>query len=403
MFKHTAALFAFSAILWSPAQAEMTGATRIGVLNDMSSVYSDFQGPGSVVAAQMAAEEFAKQSKRKVEILSADHQNKPDIGAEAARRWFDTEGVDMIVDVPNSAVALAVADIARDKNKVFIGSGAGTALLTGAKCSPNTVHWTYDTWAMGHGVARGLLAQGGKTWFFVTADYAFGEDLQKQASEEVLAESGQVLGSVRHPIGTSDFSSFLLQAQASRARVVGLANAGGDTVNSIKQADEFNLGAQQKIVALIFDLQSVPALGLKTAQGITALNAFYWDLNDQSRAWSKRYQERHPKKDMPNHMQAGVYSATLAYLRAVDKVGSPTDGRAVVAAMKQSPVDDALFGHVTIRSDGRAVHPMYLLQVKTPDEAKDKWDVFKVTATIPAEQAFRPLGDGGCPLVPKQN
>jgi branched-chain amino acid transport system substrate-binding protein len=403
MFKHTAALFAFSAILWSPAQAEMTGATRIGVLNDMSSVYSDFQGPGSVVAAQMAAEEFAKQSKRKVEILSADHQNKPDIGAEAARRWFDTEGVDMIVDVPNSAVALAVADIARDKNKVFIGSGAGTALLTGAKCSPNTVHWTYDTWAMGHGVARGLLAQGGKTWFFVTADYAFGEDLQKQASEEVLAESGQVLGSVRHPIGTSDFSSFLLQAQASRARVVGLANAGGDTVNSIKQAGEFNLGAQQKIVALIFDLQSVPALGLKTAQGITALNAFYWDLNDQSRAWSKRYQERHPKKDMPNHMQAGVYSATLAYLRAVDKVGSPTDGRAVVAAMKQSPVDDALFGHVTIRPDGRAVHPMYLLQVKTPDEAKDKWDVFKLTATIPAEQAFRPLGDGGCPLVPKQN
>jgi len=403
MFKHTAALFAFSAILWSPAQAEMTGATRIGVLNDMSSVYSDFQGPGSVVAAQMAAEEFAKQSKRKVEILSADHQNKPDIGAEAARRWFDTEGVDMIVDVPNSAVALAVADIARDKNKVFIGSGAGTALLTGAKCSPNTVHWTYDTWAMGHGVARGLLAQGGKTWFFVTADYAFGEDLQKQASEEVLAESGQVLGSVRHPIGTSDFSSFLLQAQASRARVVGLANAGGDTVNSIKQAGEFNLGAQQKTVALIFDLQSVPALGLKTAQGITALNAFYWDLNDQSRAWSKRYQERHPKKDMPNHMQAGVYSATLAYLRAVDKVGSPTDGRAVVAAMKQSPVDDALFGHVTIRPDGRAVHPMYLLQVKTPDEAKDKWDVFKVTATIPAEQAFRPLGDGGCPLVPKQN
>jgi len=256
---------------------------------------------------------------------------------------------------------------------------------------------------MGHGVARGLLAQGGKTWFFLTADYAFGEDLQKQASEEVLAESGQVLGSVRHPIGTSDFSSFLLQAQASRAQVVGLANAGGDTVNSIKQAGEFNLGAQQKIVALIFDLQSVPALGLKTAQGITALNAFYWDLNDQSRAWSKRYQERHPKKDMPNHMQAGVYSATLAYLRAVDKVGSPTDGRAVVAAMKQSPVDDALFGHVTIRPDGRAVHPMYLLQVKTPDEAKDKWDVFKVTATIPAEQAFRPLGDGGCPLVPKQN
>jgi branched-chain amino acid transport system substrate-binding protein len=231
-----------------------------------------------VVAAQMAAEEFAKHSKRKVEILSADHQNKPDIGAEIARRWFDVEGVDMIIDVPNSAVALAVADIARDKNKVFIGSGAGTALLTGAKCSPNTVHWTYDTWSMGHGVARGLLQQGGKTWFFVTADYAFGDDLQKQASEEVLAEGGQVLGSVRHPLGTNDFSSFLLQAQASRAQVVGLANAGGDTVNTIKQAGEFNLGAQQKIVALIFDLQSVPALGLKTAQGIAALNAFIGTL-----------------------------------------------------------------------------------------------------------------------------
>jgi len=388
--------------MWSPAQAEMNGATRIGVLNDMSSVYSDFQGPGSVVAAQMAAEEFARQSKRKVEILSADHQNKPDIGAEIARRWFDVEGVDMIIDVPNSAVALAVADIARDKNKVFIGSGAGTALLTGAKCSPNTVHWTYDTWAMGHGVARGLLQQGGKTWFFVTADYAFGDDLQKQATEEVLAEGGQVLGSVRHPLGTSDFSSFLLQAQASHAQVIGLANAGGDTVNSIKQAGEFNLGAQQKIVGLIFDLQSVPALGLQTAQGITALNAFYWDLNDQTRAWSKRYQERHPKKDMPNHMQAGVYSAAMDYLRAVDKVGSPSDGRAVVAEMKQSPVDDPLFGHVVIRQDGRAVHSMYLLQVKTPSESKDKWDVFKVTTAIPAEQAFRPLTQGGCPLVPKQ-
>jgi branched-chain amino acid transport system substrate-binding protein len=375
-------------MMWSPANAEMNGATRIGVLNDMSSVYSDFQGPGSVVAAQMAAEEFGKQSKRKVEILSADHQNKPDIGAEIARRWFDVEGVDMIIDVPNSAVALAVADIARDKNKVFIGSGAGTA-----------VH----TWAMGHGVARGLLQQGGKTWFFITADYAFGDDLQKQASEEVLAGGGQVLGSVRHPLGTSDFSSFLLQAQASRAQVVGLANAGGDTVNTIKQAGEFNLSAQQKIVALIFDLQAVPALGLKTAQGITALNAFYWDLNDQTRAWSKQYQERHPKKDMPNHMQAGVYSATMDYLNAVDKVGSPGDGRAVVAAMKESPIDDPLFGHVVIRPDGRAVHSMYLLQVKSPDESKDKWDVFKVTATIPAEQAFRPLDHGGCPLVPKQN
>ncbi len=391
------------AVLCGPAGAENNGVLRIGVLNDMSSVYSDFQGPGSVIAAQLAAEDFAKQSKRKVEILSADHQNKPDIGAEVARRWFDVDGVDMIIDVPNSAVAFAVADIARDKNKVFIGSGAGSALLTGAKCSPNTVHWTYDTWAMGHGVARGLLQQGGKTWFFISADYAFGADLQKQASDEVLADGGQVLGNVRHPLGTSDFSSFLLQAQASGAQVIGLANAGGDTVNAIKQAAEFNLAAKQKIVALIFDLQSVPALGLQAAEGITALNAFYWDLNDQTRAWSMRYQERHPKKEMPNHMQAGVYSATMDYLKAVDKVGSPADGRAVVAEMKATPVDDPLFGHVTIRQDGRALHPMYLLQVKTPAESKSQWDVFKLTATIPADQAFRPLEEGGCALVSKQN
>jgi branched-chain amino acid transport system substrate-binding protein len=391
------------AVLCGPASAENNGVLRIGVLNDMSSVYSDFQGPGSVIAAQLAAEDFAKQSKRKVEILSADHQNKPDIGAEIARRWFDVDGVDMIIDVPNSAVAFAVADIARDKNKVFIGSGAGSALLTGAKCSPNTVHWTYDTWAMGHGVARGLLQQGGKTWFFISADYAFGADLQKQASDEVLADGGQVLGNVRHPLGTSDFSSFLLQAQASGAQVIGLANAGGDTVNAIKQAAEFNLAAKQKIVALIFDLQSVPALGLQAAEGITALNAFYWDLNDQTRAWSTRYRERHPKKEMPNHMQAGVYSATMDYLRAVDKVGSPADGRAVVAEMKATPVDDPLFGHVTIRQDGRALHPMYLLQVKAPAESKSQWDVFKLTATIPADQAFRPLEEGGCALVSKQN
>ncbi len=403
MFKAGLLSAVLAAALCGPAAAENNGVLRIGVLNDMSSVYADFQGPGSVVAAKLAAEDFAKGSKRKVEILSADHQNKPDIGAEIARRWFDVDGVDMIIDVPNSAVALAVADIAREKNKVFIGSGAGSALLTGAKCSPNTVHWTYDTWAMGHGVARALMQQGNKTWFFVSADYAFGADLQKQASDEVLAEGGKVLGNVRHPLGTNDFSSFLLQAQASGAQVIALANAGGDTVNAIKQAAEFNLGAKQKIVALIFDLQSVPALGLQAAQGITALNAFYWDMNDQTRAWSKRYQEHHPQKEMPNHMQAGVYSATMDYLRAVDKVGSPADGRAVVDAMKATPVDDPLFGHVTIRQDGRAVHPMYLLQVKTPAESKGTWDVFKLVATVPADQAFRPLNEGGCPLVSKQN
>jgi len=384
-----------------PAFAEMNGTVRIGVLNDMSSVYADFQGPGSVLAAQMAVEDFAKTSKRKVEVLSADHQNKPDVGSAIARRWIDTEGVDVLVDLPNSAVALAVSDIATEKNKVAIGSGAGTAALTGAKCSPNFVHWTYDTWANGHALARGVLDAGSKSWFFVTADYAFGHDLEKQASDEVTRSGGTIRGSVRHPLGTPDFSSFILQAQASKADVVAFANAGGDTVNAIKQAADFDVGANQKIVALIFDLQGVPALGLKTAQGLLALNGWYWDMNDQTRAWSKRYQERHPKKMMPNHMQAGVYSAVLHYLKAVDKVDSSTDGKVVVAAMKSMPTDDPVFGKGTIREDGRHMHPMYLLQVKSPAESKSEWDVFKIAATIPAEKAFRPLAEGGCPLVKK--
>ena len=392
-----------TALMIVPAMAEMGGAVRIGVLNDMSSVYADFQGPGSVIAAQLALEDFAKQSKRKVEVVSADHLNKPDVGSAIARRWFEVDGVDMIMDVPNSAVALAVADIAREKNKVMIGSGAGTALLTGAKCSPNTVHWTYDTWALGHGLARGVLQQGGKTWFFITADYAFGHDLEKQATDEVLAGGGKVIGGVRHPIGTNDFSSFLLQAQSSGAQVVALANAGGDTVNTIKQAGEFKIREKQRLVALIFDLQGVPAIGLQAAQGLTAINAFYWNMNDETREWSRRYQERHPKKQMPNHMQAGVYSGTLHYLKAVEKIGSASDGRAVVAAMKSIPTDDPLFGHGSIREDGRHIHPMYLLEVKTPAESKGEWDVFKIAATIPADKAFRPLNEGECPLVLKRN
>ena len=399
MLQFTRLTAVIAALVATPAYAESNGVLRIGVLNDMSSVYADFQGPGSVIAAQMAIEDFAKQSKRKVEVVSADHQNKPDVGAGIARRWLDVEGVDMIVDLPNSAVALAVGEIVREKNKVAIGSGAGTALLTGARCSPNFVHWTYDTWANGHALARGVLEAGGKTWFFVTADYAFGQDLEKQASDEVRESGGKIIGNVRHPLGASDFSSYLLQAQASSAEVVALANAGGDTTNSVKQAAEFKIGAKQKIVSLIFDLQSVPALGLNTAQGLVGINAFYWDMNDQTRAWSKRFQERHPKKMMPNHMHAGVYAAVLHYLKAVDKVGSPSDGAAVVAAMKAMPTDDPLFGKGTIRADGRKIHPMYLLQVKTPTESKSEWDVFKVIGTIPADKAFRPLNEGGCPLV----
>jgi len=372
---------------------------RIGVLNDMSSVYSDFQGPGSVVAAQLAVEDYAKISGRKVEIVSADHQNKPDVGAAIARKWFDVDGVDMIVDVPNSAVALAVSDIVKDKNKVLIGSGAGTALLTGAKCSPNTVHWTYDTWSYGHSVARAILSEGARNWYFVTADYAFGHDLEKQASDEITAGGGKVLGAVRHPIGTSDFSSFLIQAQASGADVVAFANAGGDTTNSLKQAAEFGLGKKQKLAALIFGLQNVPPLGLEATQGLLTAFPFYWDMNQGTRDWSLRFQQRHPKKMMPNDMHAGVYAGIMHYLKAVDRVGSPQDGKAVVDAMKAMPTDDPLFGKGTIREDGRKMHPMYLMQVKSPSESKGDWDYFKIVAKIDADKAFRPLADGGCPLV----
>lgn len=389
----------FGVLAAAPALAEQNGTLRIGVMNDMSSVYSDFQGPGSVLAAQMAVGEFNKTSKRKVEVISADHQNKPDIGAAIARRWFDTEGVDVVVDLPNSAVALAVSDIGREKNKVVIGSGAGTALLTGAKCSPNFVHWTYDTWAFGHGTAKGVLAQGAKTFFFITADYAFGHDLEKQATDEINASGGKIVGSIRLPLGTNDFSSALLQAQASKADVILLANAGGDTVNTIKQAADFRIGEKQKVVALIFDLQSVPAIGLQTAQGLGAINAWYWDQSDGARDFAKRYAARHNKKMYPNHMQAGVYSATLAYLKAVDKVGSPTDGKKVVDAMKATPANEPVYGKVEIRPDGRAVHPLVLLQVKSPAESKGDWDLFKIVNTIPADKAFRPLNEGGCPLV----
>jgi branched-chain amino acid transport system substrate-binding protein len=392
----------FSAVLIAficvPARAGNDGTIRIGVLNDMSSVYADFQGPGSVIAAQLAAEDFARESKRKIEILSADHQNKPDIGANIAREWLDTKDVDIIVDVPNSAVALAVNDIVREKNRVLIASGAGTALLTSAKCSPNTVHWTYDTWAYGHGLGRAVSEQGGKTWFFVTADYAFGHDLEKQASDEVIARGGQVLGAVRHPLATNDFSSFLLQAQSSGAQVVAFANAGGDLTNSLKQAAEFGLVPKQRMVGLVFGVTNIPALGLKATAGLQSMAPFYWDLNGETRAWSKRFQERHPKKMMPNDMHAGVYAGILHYLKAVEHVGSPNDGKAVVATMKALPTEDSLFGKGTIRQDGRKLHPMYLLEVKSPQESTGDWDYLKVIATVPADRAFRPLADGGCHL-----
>jgi len=399
MTVRTFALAVLGVALIVPAQAQTpVDSVRIGVLNDMSGVYSDDQGPGSLLAAQMAAEDH-KAAGRKVEVISGDHQNKTDLGAQIARRWTENEGVGMIVDVPNSAIALAVNEIVRDRNKVLIGSGAGTALLTGEKCSPNTVHWTYDTWAYGHGLARAIAGQGVKSVYFITADYAFGHDLEKQFADEIVKQGGKVLGSARHPIGASDFSSLLVQAQSSGAEAIAFANAGGDTSNSLKQAKEFGMGQRQKLLALIMGQHNVRALGLAASQGILLVVPFYWDMNDATRAFAQRFAARHPKHNMPNDMQAGVYSAVLHYLKAVDKVGGASDGKAVVAAMKAMPTDDPLFGKGTIRADGRKIHPLHLFQVKSPAESKGPWDVYKTVSTIPAEQAFRPLREGGCPLV----
>lgn len=385
-----------------PIAANAQHQVRIGVLNDQSGVFAEYQGVGSVIAAQMAVEDYGgKVAGKPIDVVSADHQNKTDVGVTIARRWYENEGVDAIFDLPNSAIALAVAGMSEQKNKVFVGSGAGTALLTGEKCTPNTVHWTYDTYAYGRGLGKAVVAQGGKKWFFLTADYAFGHDLEKQATEGVRASGGEVKGAVRHPLGVADYASFLLQAQASEADVVGIANAGDDTITSMKQAAEFGLTQKQKLVGLILGMNGIPALGLKLAQGAQIMNPFYWDLNDDTRAFSKRFSERHPRKNVPNDMQAGVYASVLHYLKAVDKVGGATDGKAVVAAMKALPTDDALFGKGIIRADGRKIHPLYLLEVKKPEESGSKWDLLKVVATVAGEQAFRPESEGNCPLIKK--
>ncbi|SFU99025.1 branched-chain amino acid transport system substrate-binding protein [Methylobacterium sp. 174MFSha1.1] len=391
------ALAALLALLAPATAAER--AVKIGVLNDMSGPYADYQGQGSVIAAQLAIEDFAKQAGRPVELVSADHQNKTDIGASIARRWFDQDGVDLILDVPNSAVALAVANLAREKNKVFIGSGAGTAELTGKQCSPNTVHWTYDTWSLGHALAKALVQQGGKSWYFLTADYTFGKDLEGSAADEVKAMGGSVKGSSRHPLGTADFSSFLLQAQGSGADVIGLANAGDDTSNALKQAAEFGIAPGQRLAGLILNITNMPALGLKATQGVYIVTPYYWDLNDGTRAFAARYAARHPRHAMPNDMQAGIYSAVEHYLKALGTVKDAGDGRTVVAAMKAMPTDDPIFGKGRIREDGRKLHPMYLLETKTPAESKGGWDYFKPVRTVPADEAWRPLSEGGCPLV----
>jgi branched-chain amino acid transport system substrate-binding protein len=392
---------AAAALAAAPASAEMTGnVIKIGVLNDQSSLYADLSGQGSVVAARMAIEDFGGSvNGTPVEVVSADHQNKPDVGSNIARQWYDVEGVDMIVDVPNSAVALAVNEVTREKNKVFLNSGAATSALTGDKCSPNTVHWTYDTWALANGTGKAVVQTGGDSWFFITADYAFGHALEKDTSEVVKENGGTVVGAVRHPLNTADFSSFLLQAQSSGAKVIGLANAGGDTTNSIKQASEFGIvESGQQLAALLLFLTDVHALGLPVAQGLAFTEAFYWDQNEKTREFAKEFAPQY-RGIHPTMVHAGVYSATLHYLKALAALGSDGDGAAVVAKMKELPTDDILFGQGTIREDGRKIHDMYLFQVKTPEESKGEWDYYTLRATIPAAEAFRPLEEGGCPLV----
>ena len=377
------------------------GVIKIGVLNDQSSLYADLAGQGSVVAARMAVEDFGAEKKgMKVEIVSADHQNKADVGSGIARQWYDVDKVDVIVDVPNSGVALAVNQITRDKGKALLVSGAATADLTGKACSPNTIHWTYDTWALANGTGNAIVKTGGDTWFFITADYAFGHALERDVEAVVLKNGGKVLGKVRHPLNTADFSSFLLQAQSSKAKIVGLANAGGDTTNSIKQAAEFGIvKGGQSLAGLLVFITDVHGLGLPTAQGLIFTETFYWDLNDKTRAFGKRFAER-DKGIHPTMIHAGVYSAVTHYLKAVEALKSD-DGTKVIAKMKEMPTDDPLFGKGTVRADGRKIHPAYLVEVKKPAESKAPWDYYKIRATIPADQAFRPLDQGECPLVKK--
>jgi branched-chain amino acid transport system substrate-binding protein len=384
----------------SSAHAQTT--VKIGVLTDMSSLYADIGGPGSVIAANLAVEDFdpAKHG-MKVDVISGDHLNKPDVGSGIARQWFDVEHVDAIADVPNSGVALAVAGVTKEKNKVFLASGPADSDLTNKQCSPNTVDWTYDTWALAHGTGGAIVKSGGKSWFFITADYAFGHALERDTSAVVKANGGDVVGAVRAPLNTSDFSSYLLQAQASKAQVIGLANAGADTSNAVKQAAEFGIvQGGQRLAGLLVFLSDVHALGLQTAQGLTLTTAFYWDLNDKTRAFAKRFAAKNGGR-YPTMDQAGVYSSVLHYLEAVEKTGSASDGTKVVNAMKAATYDDALFGQTQVRVDGRAMHPMYLVEVKKPSESKGPYDYFKILQTIPTDEAFRPLADekGVCALV----
>jgi len=379
-------------------------AIKIGVLTDLSGLYSDLGGQGSIVAAEMAVEDSGMAKKGwKVDVVSADHQNKPDIATNIARQWIDVDKVDVLMDVLNSGVALAVNNVVKEKNAVMINSGAASSDLTNAQCTPNTVHWTYDTYMLAHSTGQALVKAGGNTWFFITADYAFGAALERDTTAVVQAAGGKVIGGVKHPLNTSDFSSFLLQAQASKAKIIGMANAGGDTTNTIKQAAEFGIVAGgQKLAGLLLFLTDVHSLGLKVAQGLNFTETFYWDMNDQTRAFSKRFAERMKTHAEPTMVQAGVYAGLLHYFKALEALeGNPHDGARVVAKMKELPTDDPLFGKGSIRADGRKIHPAYLFEVKSPAESRGPWDYYKLVGTTSADQAFRPLSESACPLVKK--
>ncbi len=394
-----AVMAAMIALVWSAARAEVPDPVKIGVINDMNGPFADQSGKGSVVAAQMAAEDFAAEGKApfRVEILSADHQNKADIGSQIVREWVDREGVAAVANSVNSAVGLAINQVMRERHRTFVATNVGTSDLTGKFCAPTTVQWTMDTWALGNAAARALMQEGGDTWFFIAFDYALGAALERDATEVLKSLGGKVLGSVRHPLGTTDFSSYLIQAQASGAKVVALADTGSDLVNGVKQAAEFGVTKNQMLAGLFTQIVDVDSIGLKNAQGLLVTEAFYWDLNDKTRAFSRRFAERFGGR-VPTANQAGVYSSVLAYLHAV-KAANTIEGEKVIAQMRSVPIEDALFGTVTVRQDGRAVHAMYGFRVKTPDQSKSRWDVYQLVSTIPPAQAFRPMDQGGCPLV----
>jgi branched-chain amino acid transport system substrate-binding protein len=390
-----------AALACGTAQAQQLNV-KIGVLSDMSSLYADIGGPGSVAAAKLAIADFTKDHPNvKVDLISGDHQNKPDIGANIANQWFDVEKADLIIDVPNSGVALAVSQVASQKNKAFIVSGAAASDLTGPKCNANTIHWTYDTWMLANGTGTAIVKTGGDTWFFLTSDYAFGHALERDTSAAVEKAGGKVVGKVRHPLNTNDFSSFLLQAQTSKAKVIGLANAGGDTINSIKQAAEFGIvKGGQKLAGLLVFASDVAALGLPTANGLTLTETWYWDMNDANRAWTKRWHEAGAAASkFPTMIHAGVYAGILHYLKARVALGGTPDGKAVIAKMKATPTDDVLFGKGSIDATGRKLHDAYLFEVKKPADSKHPGDFYTLKATIPAKDAFRNPKDSGCSLV----